>query len=120
MHSMVPVFLKSILKIPPNFIFVFPVSYLTIIFPISCNVKFSLLFVLFVAVKTDSKLTEHHIGNFLLFTLTEIKFKIRRVTFLEVFLPQRHNWMEFRLSENKGNIECTQIQDELQCLNASG
>ena len=33
------------------------------------NVKFSLLFVLFNAVKKDSKLTLHHMGKFLLFNL---------------------------------------------------
>ena len=44
-------------------------------FPIWCNVKFSLLFVLFNAVKTDTKLTLHHVGNFfLLFNHRRLKF----------------------------------------------
>ena len=50
-----------------------PVSQLIKIFPVWCtNVKFSLLFVLFNAVKTDSKLTLHHMGKFLSFI--KIKF----------------------------------------------
>ena len=62
------------------------VSYLIKLFPIWCNVKFSLLFfVLFNAVKTDIKLTLHHMGKFFIIQFTMIKFKIWRVTFLKSF-----------------------------------
>ena len=44
-------------------------------------------FVLFYAVKTDTKLTLHHMWNIFIIQLTKIKFKIWRVTFLKNFLP---------------------------------
>ena len=45
--------------------------------------------------------------KFLLFlNLTEIKFKIWSLTYLESFLPQRSYGMDFRFSRNNGNIEC--------------
>ena len=39
------------------------------------------LFVLFIAMKTDSKLTFLHMGKIISIWLTEINFKIWRVTF---------------------------------------
>ena len=50
--------------------------------PIWCNVNFSSLFgVLFNVVKTDTKLTLYHMGKIIIIKLTNIKFKIWRVTF---------------------------------------
>ena len=40
---------------------------------------------MFIAVKTDSKLTLHHMGNIFIIKFIEIKFKIWRVTFLKSF-----------------------------------
>ena len=48
---------------------------------------FFFVFVLFYAVKTDTKLTLHHMWNIFIIQLTKIKFKIWRVTFLKSFLP---------------------------------
>ena len=50
---------------------------------------FLCFFVLFIAVKTDSKVTLHHMEKIFVIQLTEIKFKIWRVTFLGSFLPQK-------------------------------
>ena len=59
--------------------------------------NFLCFFVLFNAVKTDTKLTLHHMGNFLFFNF-KIKFKIWRVTFLKSFLPLKEFGMDFRFS----------------------
>ena len=48
---------------PPDFKF-YPSKLTNKFFPMWCNVKFYLLFVLFNAVKTDSKLALHHLGIF--------------------------------------------------------
>ena len=44
-------------------------------FPIWCNVKFALLFVLLNAMKTDSKLTLYHMEIFLLFNFPRYNLK---------------------------------------------
>ena len=63
------------------------------IFPIWCNVKFSLFFfVLLNAVKpVDIQLTLHHIRKILLSNI-KIKFKIWRVTFLKSFFTIKKIW----------------------------
>ena len=61
---------------PPDFNFssfflnFIPVSQLMKIFPIWCDVNFFFFFVLFNALKTDTKLTLHHMGKILLFNLS--------------------------------------------------
>ena len=49
-------------------------------------------FVLFNSVKTDTKLTLHHMGKILLLKLIKIKFKIWRVTFLKSLFTIKKNW----------------------------
>ena len=49
---------------------------------------FFAFFVLLNASKTDTKLTLHHMGISFIIKLPKIKSKIRRVTFLQVFLKQ--------------------------------
>ena len=46
-------------------------------------------FVLFNAMKRDTKLTLHHMGKFFFIELIKIKFKIWRVTFFKVFLIKK-------------------------------
>ena len=59
---------------PPDFKF-YPSKLSNKNFPIWCNVKFSLLFVLTNEVKTDTKLTLHIWGNVLLFNLPRRNLK---------------------------------------------
>ena len=49
-------------------------------------------FVLFNAVKTDTKLTLHHMRKMFIISLTKIKFKIWRVTFLKGFFTIKKDW----------------------------
>ena len=44
------------------------------------------LFLLFTAMKTDSKFTLHHMGNIFIIYLNMTKFKIWTVTFFKSFL----------------------------------
>ena len=55
-------------------------------FPISCKVKFSVLFVLFKANKTVLKLTLHHMGKMFNIRQGKIRFGFWRVTFFEKFI----------------------------------
>ena len=54
--------------------------------------NFLCFFVLFNAVKSDTKLTLHHMRIFFIISLTKIKFKIWRVTFFKSFLPLIKIW----------------------------
>ena len=92
---------------PPDFKF-YPSKFTNKQFPhkVLCQIFFA-FFVLPIAVKTDSKLTFHHIK------LTEIKSKIWRVTILKSVLPQRNYGMDFWFSGNNRNIECALRRYEL-------
>ena len=57
--------------------------------------NFLCFFVLFNAVKTDAKLTLHHMGKILMVKFIKIKYKNRRVTFLKSFLPLKRFGMDF-------------------------
>ena len=68
--------------------------------------NFLSIFVLFNAVKTDKKLTLHHMGKNFMVKLTKIKFKIWRVTLLKSFLPLNVFGMDFRFSRNRRFTTC--------------
>ena len=63
------------------------------------SLPFGLLVVLFIAVKTDSKLTSHHMEKIFIIQLTEIKFKIWRVTFFNSFYHKEIMGWTFGFSE---------------------
>ena len=71
-------------------------------------------FVLFIAVKIDSKLTLHYLEKVLLYTLTRQNFQIRRVTFFKSFLPRRNYGMDFWFSGKKEEI-LSAHWDEMNC-----
>ena len=60
----------------------------------------------FNAVKTDTKLTLHHMGKIFIIYLTKIKFKIWKVTFFKSFLPLKCFGMDFRFSRNRQFTMC--------------
>ena len=62
------------------------------LFKYGVMLNFLCFFVLFNAVKTDTKLTLHHIGKKIIIQLIKIKFKIWRVTFLKSFFTIKNNW----------------------------
>ena len=59
-------------------------------FPISSKVMFSVLFVLFKAEITVSKLTLHLMGKMFNIRVGKIRFGIWRVTFLRIFILFYH------------------------------
>ena len=62
-------------------------------FHIWCNVKFSLLFVLFDALQPETKLTLHHMRKIFTILFTKIKFKIWwGYIFEEKFFTIEKNW----------------------------
>ena len=68
--------------------------------------NFLCFFVLCIAVKTDSKLTLHHMGIYLfIYLFTEKKIKIWRVTFFETFYATKKLWDGLMFSGNNTNIE---------------
>ena len=70
--------------------------------------NFLCFFVLFNAMKTDTKLTLHHTGKIFIIYLVKIKFKTWRVTFLKSFLPLTKFGMVFRFSRKRQFTMCTQ------------
>ena len=60
--------------------------------PYGVMLNFLCFFVLFNAVKTDSKLTLHHLGKIFIIQLTDIKFKIWRVTFFKSLFTTMKLW----------------------------
>ena len=46
-------------------------------------------------------------GKIFVSLLSEIKFKLLKVTFFKSILPLRNHGMDLRFSGNNGNIECT-------------
>ena len=81
-----------------------------------CNAifdMFSLLFVLFIAVKTV-KINLIAYADFFYYLTYRGKLKKKwRATFLKTNLPKRNYGMDFRCSGNNGNMMCICIWDDL-------
>ena len=106
----------SKMYIPLDFKF-YLVSWIIKIFPVNfesfhCNKQYKK------AAKTDPKLTLHHMGKNCISELTEIKFKIWRVSFFKSFLPLRNFGID-SFSWNNGNIECKALMRQAKNLRSS-
>ena len=88
-------------------------------FPISSKVTFSVLFVLFKAEITVSKLTLQLMGKMFNIRVGKIRFGIWRVTFLRIFilfLPLENFRMYLRFLCSGRFITCVLRSDRVYCL----